>query len=434
VAGAGVAAQVTVNLGAGQVAAANFGWDRHEELYTPTPPPSATTDLQATASATPGCSDHAAFMADVTIPDQASLPATVPFTKTWRVLNTGSCTWDTSYALAFSSGEPLGGPPSLPLPASVPPGSVVDLSIGMAAPPTLGPHEGAWLLRGRDGQTFGTGPAGNVPLRVRILVVAALPTATPAPGDWQAAYFPNRDLSGQPVLTRGEADLNHEWGLDAPAPGVPTDDFSARWTGSPTFEDGTYRFTVTVDDGARLYVDGELILDDWRDASRRDTSVERPLVAGAHPVRLEYYDRSYEAVAILRWERVGSNPYWHGEYWDNPTLSGSPRLVRDDPQLDFAWGDGSPDPSLPADNFSVRWTRAVPFDAGTYRFRVTVDDGVRLWVDNQPVIDAWVNGPPREITGDVGLAAGTHTVRVEYLEMGVEARLAVRWERLGPAP
>jgi hypothetical protein len=159
-------------------------------------------------------------------------------------------------------------------------------------------------------------------------------------------------------------------------------------------------------------------------------SVERALLAGQHPVRLDYYDHSYEAVAILRWERVGAYPYWQGEYWNNTTLSGSPVLVRQDARLDFSWGTGSPAAGLPADNFSARWTRSSNFDASAYRFRVTVDDGVRLWVDDQLVIDAWVPGPPREITGDVGLSAGPHTVRVEYFENGLEARLAVRWEKV----
>lgn len=185
--GAAVAAQVTIQTGAGQVAKVNFGWDRHElpatAPATSAPATSALPTATGQPSPTPGCSDHAAFMADVTIPDGAVLAAGAPFTKTWRVLNTGSCTWQANYALLLASGEAMGGPASVPLATSVAPGSVVEVSVRLVAPASLGPHAGAWLLRGHAGQTFGTGPAGDLPLAVRI-VVGGTPRPRPRPGRW----------------------------------------------------------------------------------------------------------------------------------------------------------------------------------------------------------------------------------------------------------
>lgn len=439
VAGAAVASQVTLRLEAGQTGTVNFGWDRHEEAPTPepqpgtpTPPAPATATLEG-PSPTPGCSDHAAFMADVTIPDQAVLPASAPFVKTWRLLNTGTCSWGSGYALVFNSGEAMGSPGALPLTITVAPGGLLELSVSLTAPPAPGPHEGTWVLRGQTGDFFGTGPNADVPLRVRIVVSGTLATTTPTalPWSWQAEYFANRDLAGAPAFTRTENAIDHDWGLVAPGAGVPPDNFSARWTGSPIIsEDGTYRLTLTVDDGARLWVEGELVLDDWREAARREVSVEVALAAGARPMRLEFFDREYEAVAKLRWERVGPYPYWQGEYWANDSLNGAPALTRQETRLDFAWGNGSPAAEIPADHFSARWTRTSDFGAGAYRFRVTVDDGARLWVDDQLVVDAWAGGAVREVTGEVGLAAGPHTVRVEFVEYIVEARLAVRWEKI----
>ena len=428
-AGAGVMAQVTVSAAGGEEAATvNFGWDHQEPPRTP-PPTLAPGPPLDPPTVTPGCSNHAAFMADVTIPAGAVLPASAPFTKTWRVLNTGSCTWGLGYALLFAAGEAMSGTLTVPLSATVAPGSTLDLSVGLVAPDTLGPHTGDWRLRDNEGQPFGTGPNADIPLKVSIQVSLAL-TPTPAPLVWQASFFANRDLAGAPVLTRSDAAPSFDWGLESPGPGVPADDFSARWTGAPVLEDGVYRFSLTMDDGARLFVDGELVIDEWHDANRHEVNVERALLAGAHPVRLEYYDRINEAVALLRWERVAAYPYWRGEYWANTTLGGSPLVTRNDIGLDFTWGSGGPGANLPADNFSARWTQASQFDGGAYRFHVTVDDGARLWVDDQLVVDTWPGGGVREVTGDIGLTTGPHTVRVEFVEYGGEARLAVRWEKI----
>ncbi|MCB0214974.1 MAG: SH3 domain-containing protein, partial [Anaerolineae bacterium] len=57
---------------------------------------------------------------------------------------------------------------------------------------------------------------------------------------------------------------------------------------------------------------------------------------------------------------------WRGEYYNNPNLSDSPTLVRNDGSVNFNWGTSSPDPAIPADNFSARWTRNLHFDEGTY--------------------------------------------------------------------
>ena len=100
---------------------------------------------------------------------------------------------------------------------------------------------------------------------------------------------------------------------------------------------------------------------------------------------------------------------WLGEYYNNRDLSGSPVLVRNDPYISFDWGLGSPDPSLPVNDFSVRWTRTMNFTAATYRFYARVDDGVRLWVDNSLLIDQWNQGSVRTFTADINLTEGPHT-------------------------
>ena len=69
---------------------------------------------------------------------------------------------------------------------------------------------------------------------------------------------------------------------ERPGHGVSSDNFSARWTRMVTFEAGTYRFRATVDDGARLFVDGVLVIDEWRDGAQREVTGVRALAAGLH--------------------------------------------------------------------------------------------------------------------------------------------------------
>lgn len=107
---------------------------------------------------------------------------------------------------------------------------------------------------------------------------------------------------------------------------------------------------------------------------------------------------------------------WRGDYFNNRDLAGAPVLVRNDVTVDFNWGAGSPAAGIPVDNFSVRWTRWWSSSEGTHRFHVSVDDGVRLYVDEALVIDSWQDGSWREVVGERWLGGGNHSLRIEYYE------------------
>jgi hypothetical protein len=253
------------------------------------------------------------------------------------------------------------------------------------------------------------------------------------PGDfpqWRGEYFNNPTLAGTPLLTRNDTNLNFNWGNSAPASGLPTDRFSARWSRTISFEAGTYRFRALVDDGVRIYVDGTRVLDAWSDGARREVTADVPLSGGTHAVRVEYYEATGQATLQVSWEKRDSYPDWKAEYWNNTSLTGLPVLVRNDVNLDFNWKTGSPDKLVPADNFSARWTRKVEVSTGTYRFHVIVDDGARLLVDNRLVIDAWKDGSERELTVDIPLASGSHTIQLLYYEKAGQARARLYWEKV----
>jgi hypothetical protein len=269
---------------------------------------------------------------------------------------------------------------------------------------------------------------------VATLVVTCLtlaPSPAVAQGTWYAEYFANPTLSGGPVLTRYEDQLNVDWGGGSPGGGVPADNFSARWTRSFWFDAGTYRFSHRSDDGLRLWVDSTLVVDSWQDQQAAWSFVDHYISRGTHTVRVEYYEHTGGASVQVAWERVNGGDVWRGEYYDNRDLAGSPALIRYDPAIDFDWGTGSPDAALPTDNFSVRWTRTLGFEAGTYRFFSSTDDGVRIFVDGQLIVDAWYDQElPNTHSGDLTLNSGQHTVEVAYYEHGGEASAHVWWTRL----
>jgi beta-glucosidase len=110
-----------------------------------------------------------------------------------------------------------------------------------------------------------------------------------------------------------------------------------------------------------------------------------------------------------------------GEYFNNKELKGEPVIVRTEEQINYDWSRGRPAPQVSEDNFSVRWTgKFKPPESGTYQLGTMADDGVRLYLDGQLLVDAWSDNQPsqiRTVMKDVNLEAGrTYDVRIEYFE------------------
>ena len=260
-------------------------------------------------------------------------------------------------------------------------------------------------------------------------VATPTPTRTPfVATDWLGEYWANPNLSGDPALQRNDVRVDFAWGTAAPDPALPADRFSARWTRELTFDGGAYIFHVAVDDGARLWVDQRLIINEWHDSGLTEYTAPLYLTAGRHFIRMEYYDAVDNAVAKLWWTPLTEFAGWKAEYYENRDLAGAPVLVRDEPQIDFDWGEGAPAGLTTPDRFSVRWTRTLTLAAGVYRFRTLADDGVRLWVDGQLLIDEWHDSLRRVYVGEIVLQAGAHTVRVEYYENAGGAACKVWWD------
>jgi hypothetical protein len=151
---------------------------------TPTlPPPTATNTTAPTntsAVVVNSCDIAAAGNPiDVTIPDGTQMAPGQNFTKTWRLQNAGTCTWTTSYSVAYFSGEAMSATQNIPFPNEVAPGQSVNISVDMIAPLNPGTYQGNWKLRNASNTYFGIGSVGT-PFWVSITVVGSL-TAGPSP-------------------------------------------------------------------------------------------------------------------------------------------------------------------------------------------------------------------------------------------------------------
>ena len=310
--------------------------------------------------------------------------------------------------------------------------------------------------------------------------VSPTPTATPAGGaGLTGEYFHNADLTSL-ALVRTDPTVNFNWGSGSPAGNIAGETFSARWTGyvEPQYS-ATYTFHVRHDDGARLWVNGQQIINRWVLCGGCDSSGTIALTAGVkYPIRLEFYENTGGALVDLGWSNiylprqiipqgqlftadatptptvtptrtpaptstatrtptptstnVTSGTGLTGDYFNNADFTDW-KLTRTDATVNFAWGTGSPNASIGADTFSVRWTGYVqPAYSQTYIFYVNHDDGARLWVNNTLLIDQWAT--TGEHSGIISLSAGVkYSVRLEYFENTGSATAQLSWSSASQA-
>jgi len=133
---------------------------------------------------------------------------------------------------------------------------------------------------------------------------------------------------------------------------------------------------------------------------------------------------------------VGNGTGLTGEYFNNMNLSDPVVLTRTDATLDLSWGGGSPGTGVNSDGFSVRWTGQVqPRYTDTYIFYLMSDDGSRLWVNNQQLINDWTDHAATseyEKSGTIALTGGTlYDIEVEYYENAGDAAIYLNWATSG---
>jgi hypothetical protein len=117
-----------------------------------------------------------------------------------------------------------------------------------------------------------------------------------------------------------------------------------------------------------------------------------------------------------------------GTYFNRLNFSGA-AVTRIDPSVNFNWGTAAPLDSMGANTFSVRWTgQVMPQFSETYRFYTVSDDGVRLWVNGQLVVDNWTDHAATENSGTITLTAGQrYDIRMEYYDNQGAATAQLLW-------
>ncbi|MEK7122602.1 MAG: PA14 domain-containing protein, partial [Patescibacteria group bacterium] len=274
-------------------------------------------------------------------------------------------------------------------------------------------------------------------------------------------YFAGENFETLKSVHPAEA-IHFDWRESVPDSAVPADHFSVRWTGwieAPTTDD--YTFTVRVDDGVRLWIDDELLLNEWRRVSEYmvEFRFEKRMEKGKRrPIKVEYFEFDKPAGIQLFWEKNGkprepvprsalyptavvSQPSQtvpvsgtgtglYAEYFSDPNHS-SLAASRVDSRIDFMWDYNAPTPSLPSDWFSARWTGWIEApQTADYTFTVRVDDGIRLWIGEEKILDRWhrVSTYPAEYRVKQFLKQGRYPIRVEFYEEDSPAGIRFLWE------
>ncbi len=362
--------------------------------------------------------------------------------------NAGGTTWNVGAGYALVADDATWGVQSVALASAVPPGSDATFDFTIVAPPVPGTYAFQWRMA-HAGARFGdASPA---------LGIVVVPTDVRGDGTGLTGEYWSAQLAGfvgAPALTRVDPLVEFDWGGGSPDPAVSSDEFSARWSGQVLApRSGMYDFSVIGDDGVRLWVNGQLIVDAWYDQGPTAHDGRIELQAGQrYEAKLEYYEHGGGAVARLHWTLPGSNESsivptaqlypatvtsgggtgLTAQYWSNQLagFAGAPTVTRVDPTIDMDWGGGSPDPAVSSDAFTARWTgQVLPPTGGAWTFTVTGDDGVRLWIDGTLVVDAWFDESPTDHSATVQLSGGVkHDVRLDYFEHGGGAVARLWWQ------
>ncbi len=263
---------------------------------------------------------------------------------------------------------------------------------------------------------------------------------------WRGNYFNGNNFQTF-VRYRTDSAINFTWS-GSPISGVDPDNFSVYWLGNIRFTEGWKKFTITADGGIQLIIDDRLVFDAWDNTQLQTwtpviyTSRDAPFVVPGQPApqgeyhRVQVRYRHYTGTARVQVSWTDELPPaevplngWRADYYTTRDLQGY-LTSRLETAIDYAYGYGSPDPALPGDGFSARWTGDWYFAPGNYRFTATTSDGMRIWIDGVNVLDKWFSQPETTYTFERSLDAGTHRIVVEYYDESDTATARLHWQLL----
>jgi len=217
------------------------------QLPTATPLPTLTP--ASPPPPTPHPCNQAAFISE-TVPDDTAFDAGQAFTKSWRLKNTGTCTWNASYKLVFYSGDQLGAPNSISLGSYVAPGEQVDVLVAMKAPDKAGTYTGYWRLQADDGSRF-----SQVYVRIKVNSEAFAVTSVKlaaSPATYNGAC-PVSVIVKAEITASAPGKVTYQWQRsDGPTTALASVKFSQKGTQTVQF---TWDLSASGTHWAKFYVD-----------------------------------------------------------------------------------------------------------------------------------------------------------------------------------
>jgi hypothetical protein len=306
------------------------------------------------------------------------------------------------------------------------------------------------------------------------LAITTLHTQVPA-NNWKAEYFNNTNLTGNPVFVENLGDGSQgffkNWGNGSPS-NTPSDNFSARITTQRYLAPGLYQITTQADDGIRVQIKNQTVVDQWTYKSFATNSGYFRSNGETVPIAVDYselgggaalnfniipatkfrdsvdYTQQWKATVYSWNSSQGSAPptnFWEGDI-NSPNAIGEINLgsnTRSDGKkgINANWGTGAPNGDgnrLPHDFFAMRAYTQANFDGSSYKFRVEGDDGFQLLARNQSTGE-WFNiTSPNQWTQSYSakeinyqLPAGQYDMHFHQYEGGGDARFDLSWEKIG---
>jgi hypothetical protein len=278
-----------------------------------------------------------------------------------------------------------------------------------------------------------------------LLLIRQLPTFAQTGTGLLATYYNGTDFQTK-VASRTDPTVNFSWGNGAPFSGVNTDSFSVRWEGQiqPLYNE-TYTFYLSSDNGRRVWINDQLIIDQWINNWDITYSGQITLKANQkYDIRIEYFEAVGGANIKFEWSspsqtrqivpqsqlffatQYGSGlsaDYYNGLNFENKILT------RTDATINFDWVRTAPGTGIHADTFSIRWTGYIlPRYSENYTFYINSDNGRRVWINGVLIIDQWIDNWGITYSGQITLNANQlYEIKVEYFESYGDAFAKLEW-------
>jgi beta-N-acetylglucosaminidase len=275
-------------------------------------------------------------------------------------------------------------------------------------------------------------------------------------GDWLAYYYGNEDFEGTPLTSKvikGIGSSNNlketNW-QESPLPGVvPKDHFSATYSTAMKLSAGDYVLRTGADDGLQVYIDGKLVLDRFSPVGYREDDIKVHIEDNdnASDKEVHWIEVKYKDGVLSSRVDVELQPYteiedpsvsdgWVGEVFPSMDFTGTPVVLGGKSatnkidELDFDWGRGSPSPFIEDDYYSTRFKKKVNItDPGYYVLNTWADDGVKVYVDGQRMIDSWGYQSDHLRQAGVNLSSGEHIIMVEHFDKILGSKIKFKLEK-----